>query len=623
MDEHENGESSAGSINPDDVVNILLASDIHLGYKEDDKERGQDSFNAFEEVLQIAVAKNVDFILLGGDLFDKANPSTYCLNRCLMLLRTYCMGGDKPILIEFLSDQRVNFKESLNQTVNYEDENLNISIPVFSIHGNHDDASCSGNLSALDILSTSGLVNYFGKLTNLQNLEVNPIMLQKGQTKIAIYGLSYIQDNRLTRLFDDKKVKLALPENTDTDWFNIFVLHQNRANRGMKNYLPEESLPEFLDFVVWGHEHDCRIEPEQNSKKRFFVCQPGSTVATSLAGGEAGVKKCALLQIHQKNFKLEPITLQSVRPFVFDTISIGDVIANNDSFQFGRGTMEEKVQNLAREKIKEMLKKCEELRTGHPKQPKLPLIRLRIEVTETNQMFQIVRFGQAYGKIVANSDDMILFKRQIKRRTKDDVKVDKEAIEEAFLVETEQKVNKVEDVVKRYFDDADDDMKMKLLSMDAMAELTRCIIAGTSKSDTIFDFYLKEGQKFVDGCAEEDFEQKLADFRAQEEQVFKGLLHVLDTERREAPQDDPEGDEEEDESPVAMPATKATRGRGRGTTTTKAATTTRGRGRGRGANSTTTKQNTTKKALNVSVSNTSRASKGGKGVVVLSSDESD
>lgn len=553
----------------------------------------------------------MDFILLGGDLFDKANPSTHCLNRCLMLLRTYCMGGDRPILIEFLSDQRINFAESLNKTVNYEDENLNISIPVFSIHGNHDDASCFGNLSALDIMSTSGLVNYFGKLTNLQNLEVNPIMLQKGQTKLAIYGLSYIQDNRLTRLFDDKKVKLALPENSDTEWFNIFVLHQNRANRGTKNYLPEESLPDFLDFVVWGHEHDCRIDPEQNSKKRFFVSQPGSTVATSLADGESGVKKCALLQVYQKNFKLHPIPLKTVRPFVFDTLSMGEVLADNENFPFERGTMEEKVQKLARKKVDEMLKKAEELRTDHPKQPKLPLIRLRIEVTDSNQMFQIVRFGQAYSKIVANSDDMIAFKRQVKRREKDDIKVDKEAIEEAFLVETEEKVNKVEDVVKRYFQEVDESNKLKVLSMDAMAELTRCIISGTSKSDTIFDFYIKEGKKFLQDSTEEEFDQKLVEVRMKDEEIFKDLLSVLDNDTKHVPMDqDPE---EDDKSPTVQSAAKPARGRGRGASTATRATGRGSRGGrgargGRGGNQTPV-SGSRKPQLNISSTNTTRASK--------------
>lgn len=58
----------------------------------------------------------------------------------MKLLRTYTLG-DKPIAIEFLSDQSLNFQESLNQTVNFEDPNINVACPVFSIHGNHDDPS--------------------------------------------------------------------------------------------------------------------------------------------------------------------------------------------------------------------------------------------------------------------------------------------------------------------------------------------------------------------------------------------------------------------------------------------------------------------------------------------------
>lgn len=56
----------------------------------------------------------------------------------MSLLRTYTLG-DKPIAIELLSDQSMNFMDSLNQKVNYEDPNINVAIPVFSIHGNHDD----------------------------------------------------------------------------------------------------------------------------------------------------------------------------------------------------------------------------------------------------------------------------------------------------------------------------------------------------------------------------------------------------------------------------------------------------------------------------------------------------
>lgn len=42
-----------------------------------------------------------------------------------------------------------------------------------------------------------------------------------------------------------------------------------------------------IDLVIWGHEHDCRIVPEPVGEKNYYISQPGSSVATSLADGEA------------------------------------------------------------------------------------------------------------------------------------------------------------------------------------------------------------------------------------------------------------------------------------------------------------------------------------------------
>lgn len=47
----------------------------------------------------------------------------------------------RPVKVEFLSDQSENFQHCRIPVVNYDDPNLNISIPVYSIHGNHDDPS--------------------------------------------------------------------------------------------------------------------------------------------------------------------------------------------------------------------------------------------------------------------------------------------------------------------------------------------------------------------------------------------------------------------------------------------------------------------------------------------------
>lgn len=53
---------------------------------------------------------------------------------------------------------------SRRRRINYEDPNYNIGLPVLTIHGNHDDPAGTENLSAVDILSTCRLVNYFGKV---------------------------------------------------------------------------------------------------------------------------------------------------------------------------------------------------------------------------------------------------------------------------------------------------------------------------------------------------------------------------------------------------------------------------------------------------------------------------
>lgn len=122
-----------------DTLKILVATDNHLGYLEKDPIRGKDSFDSFEEILKLAKSSKVDFILLGGDLFHDNKPSRECLFTTMNLLRKYCLGDD-ACQMEFLSDQSENFPNQF-ATVNYQDPNYNIAIPVFSIHGNHDDPS--------------------------------------------------------------------------------------------------------------------------------------------------------------------------------------------------------------------------------------------------------------------------------------------------------------------------------------------------------------------------------------------------------------------------------------------------------------------------------------------------
>jgi double-strand break repair protein MRE11 len=84
-------------------------------------------------------------------------------------------------------------------------------------------------------------------------------------------------------------------------------------------------IPEWMDLVVWGHEHECQIAPTESLVGTFRLVQPGSSVATSLTEGESRRKQIGLLEIKGQQFRLSPITLTNVRGFAVGNVNLGDV----------------------------------------------------------------------------------------------------------------------------------------------------------------------------------------------------------------------------------------------------------------------------------------------------------
>ena len=87
------------------------------------------------------------------------------------------------------------------------------------------------------------------------------MLIEKGITRLALYGLGYMRDERLCRAFQAPDTVFwqrcdAGPGYGPDDFFSIFVVHQNREKYGAKNFVPEKYLPGFLDIVLWGHEHE-------------------------------------------------------------------------------------------------------------------------------------------------------------------------------------------------------------------------------------------------------------------------------------------------------------------------------------------------------------------------------
>ena len=188
-------------------------------------------------------------------------------------------------------------------------------------------------------------------------------------------------------------------------------------------YLPEEFLPEFLDLVVWGHEHECLIEPRYNPQMGFSVMQPGSSVATSLMPREAVPKHVAILTVTGKDFKVEPIRLKTVRPFVMKEI----VLQEDKEFKKSVKSTTNRtqitsylisvVEGLIEQAKEEWLEAQDQQEQEGELEPPLPLIRLRVEYTAPGgagayDCENPQRFSNRFVGRVANKNDVVQFYRK-------------------------------------------------------------------------------------------------------------------------------------------------------------------------------------------------------------------
>lgn len=572
------------------LFRILVASDIHLGYGEKHPERGDDSFNSFDELMGIGVEQGVDMVILGGDLFHENKPSRSAEIKCLQILSNHVLG-DRPVQVEYLSDPLVDFAHCNSKRVNYENPNLNIALPVFSIHGNHDDPSGLGGHSCLDLVHEAGLVNYFGKVTDLKYIKVRPILLRKGDVKVALYGLSNVKDERLHRLFRENKVEFETPAEDPSSWCNILVLHQNRAKRGPTNYIPESFLPDFFHLVIWGHEHDCRIVPEA-SDRDFFICQPGSPTATSLCEGEAIQKCVGIINIRaDTKFKLDPIPLQTVRPMVFKTIAITD-LRKVDLAEQDMKRLNNAIETQLKYEVEEMIAEAENQLTGHAMQGTRPMLRLRVEYTDESQQLNSARFGNNFMESVSNAGEILLFKRKTAERK---IKTDNFDMDAMNELGEESNVT-MEDLVKEYFNSQTDEKnKLKVLDVTGVGAAVKNYIEKDDKEalkfvidkamEKAYNTLLDRGGDIEDGidnltAAEEDKDmvKELANRdRGRKGIDTKGLKgkkkdELFDSDEESHVIADSDSDGSEEAAPV-----KAARGRGRGRGARGATSTARGR----------------------------------------------
>lgn len=409
----------------EDQLTFVVASDVHLGYGLRNPERMNDSFAALEEILAVAKQRSADFVLLGGDLFHDNKPARYTMHRAMELLRAYSLG-DAPVrfdaspvsaAVDPLAAARTFAPPAVR--ANFLEPNFNVAVPVFSIHGNHDEPAGDGTLgdthrqlAALDLLSVASLVNYFGALTEVDRPRVYPVLIRRGAVRLALYGLGAVRDEKLYQALHLGAVEwVRPPDDPDAPWLNLLVLHQNRVARTRKHGIPEDLLPDWLHLVLWGHEHECipALVPSSAPNRSFRVLQPGSPTITSLCPAEAVQKQLFLFTLtpgrrgERCAYAMEALPLRSARPLEFADIRLAVERAANPADAASVGA-------VLRAQVEDMLRAAHARPCAAP--GRKPLIRLRVEHSGFERVCPTPSaFGALFRDRVANPEDMILYYR--------------------------------------------------------------------------------------------------------------------------------------------------------------------------------------------------------------------
>ena len=237
---------------------FLHVSDVHLGYQQyNHKERFNDFGHAFLHIVNQAISERVDFVILGGDLFQK---------------RTI----DPPTLIQAIEGLR-RLKES--------------GIPVAAVEGNHERAHYRDVFSWMDFLADRGYLTL-----------LNPVSFKEGVPSLAawngeqgafidlslsgdksggivrIYGVKYYGAS--TGRVVDGLIKALADTDHDGVEYVILVLHA-----GLEGILPHYSatlthsqlvpLRAYVDYVALGHIH-------KPFEREDWIYNPGSPETCSM-----------------------------------------------------------------------------------------------------------------------------------------------------------------------------------------------------------------------------------------------------------------------------------------------------------------------------------------------------
>lgn len=210
------------------MIRFIHCADIHLGKIQNNLEQRFEDFGAaFRQVIDEAIERQVHFLLIAGDLFDKRNINARTLEQAVCIL-------------EPLKKARV---------------------PVIAIEGNHDKAFLRDKESWMSFLANRGYITLLSPAFEGGKLMIEPYdsAVCRGcyidlAENVRVYGLGY-----LGRVAADKLQELA--ENLPEEKTNILLLHAMVGRMGgeMIGSIPKGDvacLKEKVTYLALGHGHN-------------------------------------------------------------------------------------------------------------------------------------------------------------------------------------------------------------------------------------------------------------------------------------------------------------------------------------------------------------------------------
>lgn len=269
------------------TTRFIHAADVHLGYHQyHNSERYNDFARAFDALVQDALDRRVDFVLLAGDLFHKRSIEP----------------------------------RTLFQAVHYLERLAKASIPVLAVEGNHERTYHGETFSWLEFLAHRDLIVLLTPVYRDGEIDISPwdATTKRGAyydmgSDLRVYGCKYFGSST-PRVVEDMAAALAkLPSPRPA--YTIMMLHAGlrgildhyaaTLSRGQLN-----DLAPHVDYIALGHIHKPFVQDD-------WIYNPGSlenTSATEAAWDERGYYHVEVAPGHNPAHRVTPVQGKR-RPF--------------------------------------------------------------------------------------------------------------------------------------------------------------------------------------------------------------------------------------------------------------------------------------------------------------------